>query len=139
VTKPPLLTVAIAEADEVQVAPPVRSLVLPSLKLPVALICCVPPWMIEADVGATVIEVSVGFTKKPRQPAAKASRDRAANVAKMRRFRLRQGMVKRFRQTYFFVDCPLEVAMQNCSREGFSQSEPSVLLCALRSGAQLRY
>jgi hypothetical protein len=80
--------------------------------------------MIEADVGATVIEVNVGFTKKPRQPAAKASRDRAANVAKMRRFRLRQGMVKRFRQTYFFVDCPLEVAMQNCSREGFRQSEP---------------
>jgi hypothetical protein len=80
--------------------------------------------MIEADVGATVIEVNVGFTKNPRQPAAKTSRDRAANVAKMRRLRLRQGMIKRFRQTYFFVDCPLEVAMQNCSREGFGQSEP---------------
>jgi hypothetical protein len=124
VTKPPLLTVAIAEADEVQVALPVRSLVLPSLKLPVALICCVPPWMIEADVGATVIEVSVGFTKKPRQPAAKASRDRAANVAKMRRFRLRQGMVKKVPADGLFMDFPLEVAMQNCSREGFRQSEP---------------
>src|SRR6185369_1022629 len=87
VTRPPLLTVAMSVAELVQLALPVKSLVLPSLKLPVALICCVPPSMIEAEVGATVIEVSVGLTKNPRQPAARANTNRAAKVAKMRRFR----------------------------------------------------
>ena len=75
-------------------------------------------------MGATVIEVSVGFTKKPRQPVAKTSRDRAANVAKMRRFRLREGMVKKVPADVLFMDFPLEVAIKNCSREGFRQSEP---------------
>ena len=52
---------------------PVKSLVLPSSKVPVAVICWVCPSMSEAEVGATASEVSVGFTKKPRQPAARAT------------------------------------------------------------------
>ena len=78
----------------------------------------------DAEVGATVIDVSVGFTKKPRQPAARASRDKAATVAKMRRFRLREDMVKRVPADVLFMDFSFEVAIKNCSREGFSRNEP---------------
>jgi len=123
VTRPPLLTVAMSVAELVQLALPVKSLVLPSLKLPVALICCVPPSMIEAEVGATVIEVSVGLTKNPRQPAARANTNRAAKVAKMRRFRSREDMAKNVPADVLFMNFPLEVATKNCSREGFSPSE----------------
>lgn len=94
VTKPPLLTVATAVADEVQVALPVRFWVLPSSKVPVALICWVAPWMIVADVGATASEVSVGFTKKPRQPMARMIRDSVAKVAARRSISLKEGMMK---------------------------------------------
>jgi hypothetical protein len=55
--------------------------VLPSLKLPVALICTVllvGPASIVAVEGATDIEVNVGFTKNPRQLTARA---RAASAA----------------------------------------------------------
>src|SRR5450755_1288239 len=44
--------------------------------------------------GATLIDCSVGLTKKPRQPASKASSERAAKVAKRRSFRLKEGMIK---------------------------------------------
>ena len=80
--------------------------------------------MIDAEVGATVTAVSVGFTKNPRQPAARESRDRTAIVAKMRRFRLSEGMVKKVPADVLFMDFPLEVATQNCSREGFGQNKP---------------
>ena len=79
--------------------------------------------MIDEDVGATASEVSVGFTKKPRQPVARTSSDSAANAAERRRFRLKEGMMKMFPQTYFLWQCPLEVAAKNCSREGFGGSE----------------
>lgn len=129
VTRPPLLTVATSVAELVQLALPVKSLVLPSLKLPVALICCVPPSMSDAEVGATVIEVSVGFTKKPLQPAARDNRDKAANVAKKRRFRLRKGMIKEAPADALFMDFPLEVAIKNCSREGFGRNERCTSVC----------
>jgi hypothetical protein len=57
--------------------------VLPSLKLPVARICTVllvGPASIVAVEGATDIEVSVGFTKNPRQFTARARVASAANA-----------------------------------------------------------
>jgi len=44
--------------------------------------------------GVTVMDCRVGLTKKPRQPAAKPSTDKAAKVAKRRSFRLKKDMVK---------------------------------------------
>ena len=85
--------------------------------------------MIVADVGATAREVSVGFTKKPRQPVARTIRDRVANVAERRSIRLKDGMIKMFPRTYFLWQCPLEVAAKNCSREGFGPSK-RVYFCA---------
>lgn len=57
--------------------------VLPSLKVPTALICTVLPVVPVSMVGvagATVIELSVGLTKNPRQPAPKASRSKPAKA-----------------------------------------------------------
>ena len=62
--------------------------VLPSLKLPVALICTVllvGPASIVAVEGATDIEVSVGFTKNPRQLTASANVASAAKALIRRR------------------------------------------------------
>lgn len=70
VTTPALLTVAQEVSDEVQEAFPVRVWVLPSSKLPVAVKDCVCPLVIVRLEGVTVREVSCGFTKNPRQPAA---------------------------------------------------------------------
>ena len=94
VTRPPVLTVATAEADVLQVAVPVRLLVLPSSKVPVAVSCWVCPWMSDTEVGATVSEVSVGFTKKPRHPVARANIKRVANAAKSRSFRIEPGIIE---------------------------------------------
>ena len=61
--------------------------VLPSLKLPVALICTVllvGPASIVAVEGATDIEVNVGFTKNPRQPTASARIPSAAKATARR-------------------------------------------------------
>lgn len=93
VTRPPVLTVATAEADVLQVALPVRLLVLPSSKVPVAVNCWVCPWISDTEVGATVSEVSVGFTKKPRHPDARANIKRVANAAKSRSFRMEPGIL----------------------------------------------
>ena len=109
--RPPRLTVATVGSDVVQSTLPVRSLVLLSAAyVPVADNCRVCPSMSDTDAGATASEVSVGLTKNPRQLAPRASSDSAAKVAKIRRFRLQEGMVKKFRQTYFRGHCPLEVA-----------------------------
>ena len=93
--------------------------------------------MIDAEVGPTVIEVSVGFTKNPLQPAARDKRDKAANVAKMRKFRLREGMVKEVPPDVLFMDFPLEVATKNCSREGFSRNERCTSVCTKVDGGCL--
>ena len=82
----PAVTIATEESEVVQEAPPVKFLVLPSSKVPVADICRVVPCTIEAEVGATANEVRVGFTKKPRQLAARESMKSAVNAAKSRSF-----------------------------------------------------
>lgn len=76
VTTPVLLTVAQAVSEEVQLTLPVRFFVLPSLKLPVATSDCVLPFVIVMLEGVTVSEVSCGFTKNPRQPAASINKAR---------------------------------------------------------------
>jgi hypothetical protein len=57
---PPLLTVAIVVADEVQVAVLVRFCVLPSLYVPVAVNCCVYPAATDAVPGVTATEANTG-------------------------------------------------------------------------------
>ena len=99
----PLLApiVATVVSDDCQELSVVTFDVLPSSKVPVAVSCRVPAGATLPVEGDTVMDCSVGLTKKPRQLAARASRDSAANVAKIRRFRLQESMVKKIRQTYF--------------------------------------
>src|SRR5262249_38399562 len=54
-----LLIVAIPVADELQVTEVARSRVLASLKVPVALNCCVAPVAIDGFAGVTASELSV--------------------------------------------------------------------------------
>ena len=56
--KPVLLTVATEVFEELQVTEFVRFCVLPSLYLPVAVNCCVPPFAIDGFAGVTVIDES---------------------------------------------------------------------------------
>ena len=58
VASPPLLTVAIAVADEVHVTVLVRVCVVPLLYVPVAVNCCFSPAGTDGDAGVTAIEVS---------------------------------------------------------------------------------
>jgi len=60
VANPPLLTVAIVDADEVQVAVPVKFCVVPSLYVPVAVNCCVYPAATDAEPGVTANEANTG-------------------------------------------------------------------------------
>ena len=55
---PPLLTVAIAVPDEVQVAVLVRFCVVPLLYVPIAVNCCVYPAATDAVPGVTAIEAN---------------------------------------------------------------------------------
>jgi hypothetical protein len=59
VAKPAAVTVATVFAEEVQVAVPVRSWLLPSLYLPVAVNCCVMPRAMEGAAGVREIELNV--------------------------------------------------------------------------------
>ena len=94
VTKPVALIVAVLAGvmDQLTEGCPV----LPSLKVPVAIICTVlfvvPVWMLGV-AGPTVIEESVAFTKNPRQLAAKAKAIRAAKVPVRRTFWLIEDML----------------------------------------------
>ena len=56
----------------VQLVPPVRFPVLPSLKVAAAVICRVDATLTEGVGGSIVIVDTVGFTKKPVQLTAKA-------------------------------------------------------------------
>ena len=67
-TKPVELTVTWVASEVVQVAELVTFFVLPSSLLPVAVNCRVPPTCKLGLDGLTVMLVSVGFTKNPRQP-----------------------------------------------------------------------
>jgi hypothetical protein len=58
-------TVAKAVFDEVQVAEAVKSCVLLSLKVPVAVNCCVAPALIVAVAGVTAIELNVAAALDP--------------------------------------------------------------------------
>jgi hypothetical protein len=74
-------------------AVPLKSLVLLSLKVPVAVSCCVCDKVRAWDEGVTESELSVGLTKKPRQPAAKASSKSVANPATSLILQLESGMI----------------------------------------------
>ena len=93
VTWPELLTVATFPSELVQTTPEVRVFVLPSLNVPVALICCVDPTGRVKPVGPTVTVVSVGFTKKPRHPRVKAKVASAVKAPARRSFCLVGDMV----------------------------------------------
>ena len=62
---------------ELQFTLPVRSLVEPSLKVPVADICKVCDVVIVWSWGPMAMDESVGLTKKPVQPLAKAANESA--------------------------------------------------------------
>jgi hypothetical protein len=67
---PPLLTPATVGVDELQVAEPVRSCVLLSLYVPVALYCCDVPSAMAAVAGLTAIDIRTGaVTVKVVEPA----------------------------------------------------------------------
>jgi len=69
VASPPLLTVAIVVADEVQVAVLVRFCVVPLLYVPVAVNCCFSPAGTDGDAGASVIVVNTrGVTVSVADP-----------------------------------------------------------------------
>lgn len=68
VTRPEFETVAAASLSDDQLTEPVMSFVLPSLYVPVAVICLVELTVTEGVTGVTVMELRVGSTKNPLQP-----------------------------------------------------------------------
>lgn len=61
-----MVTTVVSELDQqtvlpLQLVPPVRVDVLPSWKVPVAVICWVAPWLIVGVGGSTVMVLRVGF------------------------------------------------------------------------------
>jgi len=60
VASPPLPTVAIVAADEVQVAVLVKFCVVPLLYVPIAANCCVYPAATDAVPGVTAMETNTG-------------------------------------------------------------------------------
>ena len=60
----PLATVALVASDEFQVAEEVRSWVVASLKLPMALNCCELPTRIPGPIGVSVNDLSSAVTFK---------------------------------------------------------------------------
>jgi hypothetical protein len=103
-TRPDVLIVATVLALLSQETPVVRFLTLPSSYVPRADIWSVFPCSMFCPDGPTVIVVRTGFTKNPRQPAARASSKSALNAAKTRGLRFTVDIVKRIRDE------------RNCSR-----------------------
>jgi len=68
VAKPALVIVATAVFDEVQVTELVRFAVLPSLKTPVAVNCCVKPLARDPFAGATAIDTNISVTVRLVEP-----------------------------------------------------------------------
>ncbi len=88
VTSPVLETVATVVGVMVQVTDGLF-VVLPSLLVPKTVICTVLfvfPVSIVGVAGPTAIELSVGFTKNPLQPTARANVPRTANAPTKRKF-----------------------------------------------------
>ena len=79
-TFPAGLMEAMLESEEDQETPWVNVEVLPSLKFPTAVICRVFPCWRFVFCGPTVIEVSWGSWKKPRQPTAPAREKNVVNA-----------------------------------------------------------
>ena len=77
--------------------------------------------MSDTEVGATVSDVSVGFTKKPRHPVARANVKSGANAAKSRSFRMKPGILKESRQTHL-VGIVRKWRKGIVAEEGFSQN-----------------
>lgn len=80
VTNPVELIEAIVSSEEDQKTPEVNVFVLPSSKFPTAVICRVSPCWRFTFCGPTVIEVSWGSWKKPRQPTAPAREKSVVNA-----------------------------------------------------------
>lgn len=74
VASPVLLIVATLVFDELQVTELVRSPVLPSVNVPVAMNCCVVPLGIERLLGVTLMEASVGVLGLARLPPLQATK-----------------------------------------------------------------
>ena len=66
--KPLLLMVATDVLEEVQPTERVRTCVLPSLKVPVAVNCCVVPLAIDGFAGVTTIDDSTAVTVNVVEP-----------------------------------------------------------------------
>jgi len=83
VANPPESTVARVVSDDVQVTEVVRSLVEPSLKVPVAFICCFVPAATGILAGVTAKEVNVGGggVCAPLHPAMPRIKSRRAQRA----------------------------------------------------------
>jgi hypothetical protein len=98
VTSPEVLTVATFCAELVQKTLVKGLLVLLSVKVPVAVICNpLPSWM-DGVGGETVMLVSVGSTKKPRQPTAPPREKRVVNATSSWSFRKLLSIVEWSRQ-----------------------------------------
>jgi hypothetical protein len=83
---PEVLIVATVVSELLQKRPLLRLLVLPSLKVPVAIICNVAPSSIVCVCGPTAMLLKVGFTKKPRQPRLNAKIASTAKAPARRSF-----------------------------------------------------
>src|SRR5271165_3926726 len=92
-TNPPVEIVAIELSLTLQVTDALP--VLPSLKVPTADICTVLfalPVSMDGDAGATTSELSVAFTKNPRQLPARANVASAAKAQVMRSLDFSEGI-----------------------------------------------
>jgi hypothetical protein len=145
ITTPLVLpTVATLVVPLLQNTPELSVLVLPSLKVPVAVICTVLPcWMLA--VGPTATLVSVGLTKKPVQPTARAIRKRVANAARSWSVRLwlgfwlnsLLGMIEKAPVDASFRQRP-QAAQDNCSREDSARVDTCTTVCSRVESANLR-
>lgn len=93
-SRPVVLIVATVESEVLQNKFFVKVWVLPSLYVPVAIICRVVPCCTVGVAGFTVIVVKVGLTKNPLQPAASARLIRTEKERIRRIFCLAIGMLK---------------------------------------------
>jgi hypothetical protein len=82
VTTPAVLTGTVDVSELDHTTPEVKLFVVPSSNVPVAVICCLLPWVRFKGFGPTVRDVKVGFTKKPVQLTASASANRAVTDRK---------------------------------------------------------
>jgi len=127
-TNPPVETVAIELSLMLQVTDALP--VLPSLKVPTADICTVLfalPVSMDGEAGATTSELSVGFTKNPRQLTAKASVASAAKAQAMRNLDFSVGIFVAAPWARQLGSSCLPTRLKNCSRDDFTRRTPQYL------------